>query len=383
MKDREKIIDALLKRDGTRCSICGEPLDGNIDIDHKLPKSAGYGDELENLQLAHSFCNMIKGNSHYFTEFQFQSFIQSILMQSDKYTNVQTNVAVKPDHRVISREDIVFYRKMDSKKMIAEIKSYSSLTGLRVDDIIDQLNTYRKFDPDASVLLIIPGTLPAEYRSKLKDAQIDLWDRDYISTEFSHEISMIDHPLSKRFQARKKEVPSNRIEELIHALQQCPAGTQHWSKYQGFIGEIITLLFCPPLKQPIKELFDMNKVNRRDFILPNYTQDGFWKFMRDQYHADYIVIDAKNSGMPIKKRDVLQIGNYLKRHGAGLFAMIFSRKGQAKNIEYTLSELWGTQGKLIVILSDNDIEQMLLLKMNGGSPVEVIQQKIEDFRLSI
>lgn len=39
--------------------------------------------------------------------------------------------------------------------------------------------------------------------------------------------------------------------------------------------------------------------------------------------------------------------------------------------------------KLIVILTDDDIEQMLLTKSRGGNPEDIIKQKIEDFRLSI
>ena len=39
--------------------------------------------------------------------------------------------------------------------------------------------------------------------------------------------------------------------------------------------------------------------------------------------------------------------------------------------------------KLIIILQDNDIEQMLLEKISKREPENVIRQKIEDFRLSL
>jgi len=38
---------------------------------------------------------------------------------------------------------------------------------------------------------------------------------------------------------------------------------------------------------------------------------------------------------------------------------------------------------MIIILDDNNIEQMLIEKMNNGEPENLIRQKIEDFRLSI
>jgi len=50
---------------------------------------------------------------------------------------------------------------------------------------------------------------------------------------------------------------------------------------------------------------------------------------------------------------------------------------------YTLREVWAVDKKMIIILQDNDIEQMLLEKFSNREPENVIRQKIEDFRLSI
>jgi hypothetical protein len=56
---RQKVID----RDGLRCGLCGRPVEPvDIHIDHIHPRSLGGLDELDNLQVAHSFCNMSKGN---------------------------------------------------------------------------------------------------------------------------------------------------------------------------------------------------------------------------------------------------------------------------------------------------------------------------------
>lgn len=52
---------------------------------------------------------------------------------------------------------------------------------------------------------------------------------------------------------------------------------------------------------------------------------------------------------------------------------------------FTLREVWAIDKKLIIILQDNDIEQMLLEKISKRDPENVIRQKmkIEDFRLSL
>lgn len=67
----KQIRKQLVKRDGSLCGICnghlprhgnGKLLWGDIRIDHILPASKGGSDDIENLQLAHAFCDKMKKN---------------------------------------------------------------------------------------------------------------------------------------------------------------------------------------------------------------------------------------------------------------------------------------------------------------------------------
>ncbi len=71
---------------------------------------------------------------------------------------------------------------------------------------------------------------------------------------------------------------------------------------------------------------DESKVNRRDFILPNYATDGFWRFLRDHYDADYVVAEVKNLRGSLGKNEIPQVANYLSPHGTGLFALLLIRQ---------------------------------------------------------
>lgn len=176
----------------------------------------------------------------------------------------------------------------------------------------------------------------------------------------------------------------SREQELRDALAACQPGKADWPVYQSLVGDILECLFTPPLGKPIPELSDKARANRRDFIMPNYTDKGFWAFMREKYEADYVVIDAKNYSRRVKKSEVLQIANYLKPHGAGLFGIIISREGgDTSGCEHTLREQWLIHRKLILLLDDDDVTQMLVTKSEGRVPEEVIEQKIEHFRLSM
>jgi hypothetical protein len=101
--------------------------------------------------------------------------------------------------------------------------------------------------------------------------------------------------------------------------------------------------------------------------------------LRHRYKGDYIVVDAKNYDGLVGKNDVLQIGNYLKQHGTGLFGLIVTRQGEDSSSLETRKEQWTTYDKLIIILTDDEIKAML----SSNRPEEIIKQKIEDFRLDL
>ena len=52
---------AIIRRDGDCCRYCG--FDGDLTIDHILPKSLGGTNRIENLQLLCLCCNQAKGDT--------------------------------------------------------------------------------------------------------------------------------------------------------------------------------------------------------------------------------------------------------------------------------------------------------------------------------
>ena len=53
----------VIARDGFRCHLCAGDVDpSDVHLDHLLPVSRGGGNEPENLRVAHSRCNIRRGN---------------------------------------------------------------------------------------------------------------------------------------------------------------------------------------------------------------------------------------------------------------------------------------------------------------------------------
>lgn len=104
--------------------------------------------------------------------------------------------------------------------------------------------------------------------------------------------------------------------------------------------------------------------------------------VRNTYEAHFVVVDAKNYSGPVKKRAVIDIGNYLTKHGTGLFGILVTRNSSDRGADITRREQWFMHQKLIIIINDDDLRQMWTMAENGDDPAQHILQKIEDFRIA-
>ncbi len=283
----------------------------------------------------------------------------------------------------ILRPDIVCEYK--NKTLVIEAKNVVSVTNRRVDEYIAQVKKYEIVGDNVQLVIAFPDELQTAYKEHFNKKNILVWDASELASIFSYQLGVINEtPLYPiLFSAGAKKLETSKSKQFIESLNSIKPGKLDWNSYQNLISNIMEFLFTPPLGKPLYELADKTKTNRRDIIIPNYAESGFWRLLREANFADYIVLDAKNLTKSIQKKDVLQVSNYLKKFGTGLFGMIVSRNKPHQNAIHTQREHWIADNKLIIFLHDEDIIQMLTMKDGAGKPEEVIRQKIEDFRLSL
>jgi hypothetical protein len=349
-----------------------------------------YQDIISSASIGRYFYDNIKGKHSYiklsddsFREMEFILYLSKLIKANDEFSNVSLEPIFKDFQNRILRPDIVC--EYQNKKMIIEAKKVAPLIDNRVLEYINQIKRYKELGVDAQLVIAFPEELQRNYEEHFKNENILVWDISTLASIFSNQLEVIrETPLYPIiFNAGvKREVKSQSI-LFIEELESIKPGKNDWSRFQKFIANSMEYLFAPPLGKPLYELADTTKTNRKDIILPNYTESGFWQFLRDNYFAHYIVIDAKNLTKHIEKKDVLQVSNYLKKFGTGLFGIIISRNKPHLNAILTQREHWIADNKLIVFLHDEDIVQMLTMKDSSGNPEDVIRQKIEDFRLSL
>jgi hypothetical protein len=278
----------------------------------------------------------------------------------------------------------------DGRPLLVEIKSQTPQTSARLNDMTSQLKTAadkyvkaagRGMRPD--LLAAVPGVLARAKRAAVAlPRDIEIWDgRDLQRRAREQGVRVPDFVAA--FEGEENAEDREPAEELTWRLAQIRPGRNDAAAYEKWCEDTFTFLFCPPLNPPIVQQRDDVGANRRDLIMPNYATRGFWHFMRNNYGAAYVVAEAKNTAAPVSKLAVLQLANYLSRHGTGLFGMLLTRHGLNENARWTRREHWVLHDKMIIGLDDGDMQQMLLTKLAGNNPADLIQQRIEDFRLRI
>lgn len=380
-----KLKKIIFSKYSGKCAMCGiSNEDIQLQISHIYPKSFGGESTEENLILVCPNCHF-KLDRAILNEREFITVLVDLLKNSHKYKNIETNKQLGNQIKV----EVDIYAELtearaDKKKIIVECKSLRAISEFYIDKVIEELEKISSTYPSAKIIFATPSRIPEKIKEILVRRNILAWDIDYILDEFSDEIEKLNNIyLNLLIGSISQKKYNVKIQNLSDRLKKCSPGKKEWSIYQKLIGEILAEVFCPPLQSPMPENSDYLKTNRRDFILSNYAKDGFWEFLRSNYKADYIVVDAKNYSNKIKKDEVLQIANYLKPHGAGMFGMIFTRKGgDCRGCEATLREQWILHGKLILVLDDEDVENMLVAS-STGTTTDIIGQKIEKFRLSM
>jgi hypothetical protein len=378
----EKTRSLLVEQYQRRCPVCGRT-DVDLQICHIVPVSAGGTDDITNLVVMCPTCHA-SFDRYQPTEVEFIAFLTDLLQKHPHFegTRMEERVSEKPPLRA----DIITVERRNKQRrtILIECKRTAFFTERRLRGTIAQIQMYSAHARFDICALAFPGRLSPEMQQVLVSEKIEIWDIDFIAQTFAEQIKDSAYLFFKGLIL--SVAPLTRQSPEIHLLKKiknCQPGKRDWSDYQKIVGQVFERLFCPPLQAPLLESADAAGINRRDLIFPNYADAGFWRFLREMYKADYIVVDAKNYKTAVGKHQVLQIANYLKPHGAGMFALIATRAGADNAARLTIREQWMAYQKMILVLDDESLEVMLLAASSGGDAAKVIGQLIEDFRLSM
>jgi len=171
---------------------------------------------------------------------------------------------------------------------------------------------------------------------------------------------------------------------LIIRLKELPPGQKTWSIYQKLCEEILSFCFIPPLSGPLYEEATEDGGHRRDIIY-NIPHDsyGFWAHIKAAYNALSIIVDPKNYSGVLPKDQIVIVSKYFGPKKLGNFGIIICRNEMDASGKKEQIDRWIHYDQMIICLTDNDLEEMIGLKLAEQEPERVIDRKIRELRAGV
>lgn len=167
--------------------------------------------------------------------------------------------------------------------------------------------------------------------------------------------------------------------KLLENLLQIPPGRENWRQYEDICIEILNYVFIPPLLAPKIQSKSEDGLDRVDAIYPISSGDPIWGRIQIQFKTRYVVAEFKNYINPPDQKAVESLSQYLYIPGLRSFGILCSRKKASDSALKARRRAWLDANKLIVLLCDQDMQEMLNLKANDQNPAQVIDSQIDDF----
>lgn len=300
---------------------------------------------------------------------------------------------------IVGKIKIDFLAEKDKKKYVIEVKR-GDFDSSKINYIANMLDECTKGTNYIPILVlfsrrsgIIKERLVSNYNinvidisnllylvsnnQKMKDKLINLLD---FSTE-----SIIEKELDFNIDLKqyKKCMKSNY--GYIEKLEAIIAGKKNAQQYEKFCIDILKYLFNDTLSLWEEQQKSNDDLFRFDLIckIKNNINNEFFNTIENYFSSKYIIFEFKNYIEEITQREVYTTEKYLYKTALRTVAILLTRNGVDKNgikaIKGTLRE----NGKLIIVLDDSDIKQMVYAKEHGEDYIEILINKLDKMLVSL
>lgn len=234
---------------------------------------------------------------------------------------------------------------------------------------------------DQADLRILCGSHPD--LSETLDALLEANLSEMLTTHFSRkENSPIvrDKVLNESKQVERRDIKGT---ELCHELKNIKKGKSSWHQYEKKCEEILKYLFPNDLHGWHSQKRTDDGLNRYDYVCRVRPTTEFWKFVIDHLDSRYVLFEFKNYSGKIKQGQILTTEKYLLEKGLRRMSIIMTRTGAEENAIAMTQGAMREQGKLMLIVNDEKVCEMLQMKERGEDPTDCLFEIADNFLLTL
>ena len=215
-------------------------------------------------------------------------------------------------------------------------------------------------------------------------SQLILWSQPVLELSVDSDVEEID------ISDELKEIPleesaiTQGVEaaELIAKLNKIQPGWDSWREYEDVCIEIFNYLFIPPFDHPHIQSNSEDGLDRRDAIYFISGEDSIWNRIERQFNTLHVLVEFKNLKDAPGQEEINSTSKYLRKRAKRLFGILCTRKPASKSAITAQRRVWQDDDKMIVLLCDKQLKEMLFLKATGANPARLIENQIDKFLIS-
>jgi hypothetical protein len=170
---------------------------------------------------------------------------------------------------------------------------------------------------------------------------------------------------------------------LCQELRALGKGKKYWKAYENLCERILRYLFPNDLSGWHAQKRTDDGLNRYDLICRLSPTTDFWNFVDNQLASRYVLFEFKNYLEPIKQGQILTTEKYLLPLALRRLGIVLSRKGADQSAQLTVAGAMRESGKMMLILDDENVCELLHAKDRGDDPSEHLFQLSDDFRMAL
>ncbi len=171
--------------------------------------------------------------------------------------------------------------------------------------------------------------------------------------------------------------------ELCQELKSIKKGKASWAQYEKVCEKILKYLFPNDLNGWHSQKRTDDGLNRYDYVCRVRPTTEFWKFIIDHLDSRYVLFEFKNYSGKIKQGQILTTEKYLLERGLRRMAIIMTRVGAEPHAVAMTQGAMREQGKLMLIINDEKVCEMLHMKERGEDPTDCLFELADDFLLTL
>ena len=310
-----------------------------------------------------------------------------------------------------------FLAVQDNTFAYVEVKLYPSRSP-RLDLLKTACNKLyaQKDNPNAKLLLVMPNYVTQALKDEIfKEWGITVWDikslvalsidfpEIYYSLETSatkivrgpiDEFMIVDKDFKENIipnlkataATKKNHAVKSKGSSLCKELNNIKPDKKEATDYENKCVEILKYLFDNNTDLALwqTQLSTDDGLNRNDLLCRIISyENNFWAELSNDFHSRYIVFEFKNYTDPIKQGQIFTTEKYLFLTALRSISIIIARVGADENAMKAAKGALKEAGKLIVVINNQDVCEMLKYKDNGDDPSIVLRQKIDDMLITI